>query len=227
MANTIQSVVDFFRESLREISDDSVYTDQFLYQVLSHSRSELISQSLSNNKSLSPWVYQRFCVKLCPSNFIECTCQVMDFGCSVYRSVNPIPEFVFDDSNLILSVSELWGDHINQVTERSNRVASYRKYKKPFNYYIGDYEGGKYLFILGEKIPPKYIKLEGVVEDPMMVTQLACTDGCPAPQGIGFPLSNQKHSALFKMAFEYLGAIKNQFEDRSNNASSTVNEKQI
>ena len=126
---SIYYVVDKFREYLRQTSDDSVFTDEFLQSILIQCRAELIKQLIDGNKELSPWLYQRFCIKLCPSTFIECNCAPIDFGCTVWKSEQPIPEFIKGANNLILNISELYGDHINMVTERSNRsVKSYTRF---------------------------------------------------------------------------------------------------
>lgn len=229
---SVQRVVDFFREQLREISDDSVYTDEFLYEILNMYRAELLYQSLSGGKDLSPWLYQRFCVKLCPSNFIECSCTPFDFQCKVYKSENPIPKPIWNGSTSIINISELYGNegNINEVNERSFRLSQFRKYKSKYYYYIGDWNGAKHLFILSNEdyIPPKYIKIEGVFEDPTSIEELACiNDECPNPLGNGFPIDLHKESALFKLAFDHLKQVKTNTEDRTNNAESTPKQQQI
>jgi len=131
----------------------------------------------------------------------------------------------------IMNVSELFGANINEVNERSFRQVKYRKYKNKYYFYIGDWNGQKHLFILIPEneslIPPKFIKIESVVEDPTEVELLACTDGCPEPLGTGFPLDLNKESALFKLAFDHLMQSKKLPEDRTNNAESTPKPQQI
>lgn len=228
MSQSIHYVVDKYREFLRQVSDDSVFTDEFLYSILIQARAELIKNQLDGNKDISPWMYQRFCIKLCKSNFIECKCLAVDFGCSVWRSTTPIPEFIMDNNSLILNISELYGDHINQVNERSFRLTKYRKYKNDYYYYIGDYNGDKYLFILGNKIPPKYVKAEGILADPSFVEEVACTEEeCFDPLGAGFNLQLSNHNALFKLTTELLGISLKLPEDLSNNANSVEANKQI
>lgn len=229
MANnqSIYFVIDKYREFLRQISDDSVFTDEFLYAMLMQSRAEIIKNMVDNNKELSPWLYQRFCVKLCKSSFIECNCEPIDYGCTVWRSEKPIPEFLYQNDNLILNVSELYGSHINQIRERSFRNVSFRKYKAKYYYMIADYNGEKHLFILTESniIPPKYIKVEGVLVDPSEIDEFSCNENngeCFDPLGTGFSLDLSKHNALFKLTTEMLGITLKLPEDRSNNAESTT-----
>ena len=234
MANqSIYYVVNKYREFLRQISDDSVFTDEFLYAMLLQSRAEIIKNMVDNNKELSPWLYQRFCIKLCPSNFIECPCigVDVDFGCTIWRSEKPIPEFIYQNDNLIMNISELYGSHINQVRERTSRTVKYRKYKVDFYYMIGDFNNEKHLMILGTtgRIPAKYVKAEGVLSDPTEVDEFMCNenDGCFDPLGNGFSLDLTKHNALFKLTTEMLGITMKLPEDRTNNGESTVITNQI
>ena len=230
MANlSIQCIVDLAREALREISDDSNYPDKYLWRIILDARAKLLDQMKKQNKGFSPWLYQRFCLKLCPSSFIECGCTPFGFECTVFRSVNPVPQPIGND-NIILNISELWGDHINRLTERQFRTLKDRKYKPPYYYYIGDYNGQKYLFIFAEnKVnPPKYIKAEGIFEDPSDVLAFACDDGeCPTLSGTGFPFTLSKESALIKMVVESVLVSKKLPEDLSNDAKSTPDQQII
>jgi len=221
---TVDRVIDAFRELIRQVSDDSVYTSEFLYYILSVSRSKLMKDMMSRGKELSPWLYQRFCIKLCPSTFIECNCEPFDFGCTVYRSENPIPQPLWTGDTSIITISELWGDIILPIRENANRYTKYRKYKPKMYYMIGDVNGEKYLFVISRTTPPRIIKAEGVFEDPSIIDRIACTDDCPSPTGIGFPLDLNKHYDLLKLSFEMLGLSMKQPEDRSNNSQSTTKE---
>jgi len=220
---TIQGVVDLVRETLREVSDDTNYTDKYIYRLILQARSTLLNQMKDQNKGYSPWLYQRFCLKLCPSSFIECQCSPFSFACNVYRSTTPLPQPIGDD-NMVLNVSELWGDKINRITENQFRTIGNRKYKVPYYYYVGNYDNDYYLFILGNStVPPKYIKVEGIFDDPSEVSaSAACDEDCPQMMGIGFPFQLDKESAMIKMVVELLMVSKKLPEDLTNNAESTV-----
>lgn len=220
---TIGKIIDAFRESLRQTSDDSVYTDEYLYYIINASRAFLIKNDQKDNGELSPWAYQRFCIKLCPSTFIECNCEPFDMGCVVYRSENPIPEPIWDNANSIINVSELWGDPVYAVRESTMRLLKYRKHKSSMYYLIGALRGEHYLYVISNKTPPRYLKIEGVFQDPSEIDEASCQEPeCPRPTGNGFPLSIDKHTTLFKIAMEMIGIPMKMPEDRSNNADSTV-----
>lgn len=220
---SIDSAIDLVRESIRETSDDSVYTDKYIYRILLQNRAELLEQLQKQNKTFSPWLYQRFCLKLCPSTFIECGCNPYGFACNVYRSVNPVPQPLSNDA-LLLNISELFGDNINRVTEREFRTLKNRKYKPKYYYYIGHFKDDQYLFILADTniVAPKYIKAEGIFEDPTDVFKYACKDTeCIQLTDSGFPFKLAKESALIKMTVEIILMSKKLPEDLSNNNKST------
>ena len=83
------------------------------------------------------------------------------------------------------------------------------------------------MFILGDKIPPKYIKIEAVFIDPMEIINFQCDEDCPKPQGTGFPMDRTKLDGLMKMSLEFLGISMKMPEDRSNDGQSTLTEKSI
>lgn len=222
-STSIRKTVDLFREYIRQVSDDSVYEDEYLYDILNISRTKIIDDTLKNNRELSPWLYQRFCMKLCPATFIECSCLSIDFGCTVYRSEKPIPKPI-TSGDTIIQISELWGDNLLPIRETSIRYKDLRKYKKQMYYLIGDVNGAIHLFVISDKIPPKYIKAEGIFEDPDCIADLLCEDEgeCFNPLGSGFNLDLTKFNALFKMTFtEHLAKDTQLPEDRTNNADST------
>jgi hypothetical protein len=225
---SIERVIDAFREYLRQISDDSVFTDEYLYFVLTTARATIIKNYMDDNREFSPWLYQRFCVKLCPSTFIECNCEPFDFGCVVYRSEKPIPKPIWDNITSVLKVSELWGEDIPSIRETAYRYVKYRKYKNKMYYLIGDVRNEKYLFIMSNQTPPRYIKLEGIFEDPTQVLHSACQDEeCPRPQGAAFNLDISRINDLFKLATELMGITLKMPEDKSNNSDSTILQQKI
>lgn len=221
---TIAEVVGGFRELIRQTSDDTSFTDEFLYYWLNNSRAVLLKQQLSSNKTISDWLYQRFCIKLCPSSFIECGCEELDFGCNVYRSDKPIPK-PMTVVNDLLYVSYLQGKRINQINENASRFIKYAKYKVDFYFMIGDVKGEKYLFIIQTdktKLPPKYLKIQMIAEDPSQIEYSACNEeGCINFYDSGFPIDLHNVNAMYKMALEMISPALRIPEDISNNSDSS------
>lgn len=222
--NTIQYVVDGLRELIRQVSDDSVFSDEFLYHQLNNVRIQIMRQYMNDKKPISPWLYQRFCIKLCPSTFMECNCESFNFGCTVWRSEKPIPQPLTTDAGLIAEFSELNGDLITQVTENTGRMLRYRKVKRRLHYLIGDVRGEKYLFVISEEVPPKFIKVNTVLIDPIEAQYAQCTDDdCPIKTENLFPIEPHLLNSVYRMALENMGISMSMFDDRSNNSEGAYN----
>lgn len=215
-------IVDGLREMIRQTSDDSVYSDEFLFFNLNNARIQVMRQYINDKKELSPWLYQRFCIKLCPSTFVECNCQPFDFACTVWRSEKPIPKPLTHNSGYIAEFSELNGDLITGVTENVSRFLKYRKVKRKMHYLIADVRGEKYLFIISTVKPPKYIKINTILENPMEAQYAACTEEeCFDPTGTGFPIEAHLLNSIYKMTLELMGIYMTMHDDRSNNSEGT------
>ena len=216
-------IVDGLREMIRQTSDDSVFSDEFLYFNLNNARIQVMRQYLSANKKLSPWLYQRFCIKLCPSTFIECNCEPFDVGCTIWRSQLPIPKPLTTDTGYVADFSELKGELITPVSENSSRFIKYRRVPRNMHYLIGDVNGEKYLFIISNVKPPKYIKVNTILEDPTKAAYFKCEDEeCFEPSGTGFPVEGHLLNFVYKIALEMLSVYMTMKDDRSNNSTGEL-----
>lgn len=223
MSYTNLYVIDGLREIIRQTTDDSVYSDEILFFHLNNARIQVMRQYLNDNKPLSPWLYQRFCIKLCPSTFMECNCEPFKFSCTVWRSEKPLPKPMTHNGGYIAEFSELSGDLITGVTENESRFLQYRKFKRKMYYLIGDVRGEKYLFVITEQIPPKYIKVNTILEDPLEAQYASCKDEeCPAPLGNGFPIEPHLLLSVYKITLEIMGISMSMQEDRSNNSEGDL-----
>ena len=216
-------ILDALREMIRQTSDDSVYSDEFLYYILNNARVQIMRQYMNDNKPLSPWLYQRFCIKLCPSSFMECNCEPFKFACTVWRSEKPIPQPLSHNGGQVIEFSELYGDLITGVTENESRFLKYRKFNRNMYYMIGDLRGEKYLYLFTSITPPKYIKVNTILNDPSLAQYASCTDEeCPCLEGDGFPHEPHLINSIYKIALEFLGLSMSMREDRANNAEGDL-----
>lgn len=216
-------IIDGLRELIRQTSDDSVYSDEFLFHILNNCRIQIMRQYLNDGKPLNPWLYQRFCIKLCPSTFMECNCEPFKFACTVWRSEKPIPQPMTNNNGYIAEFSELYGDLITGVSESESRFLKYRKFNRKMYYQIADVKGEKYLFLITSVTPPKYIKVNTILNDPTEAQYAACTDEeCPCLEGNGFPVEAHLMNSLYKMSLEFLGISMGMKEDRSNNSEGDL-----
>jgi hypothetical protein len=88
---TISTVISRIRTLIRQHTDDSPYTDEYLYSVLSSIKSHLLRQRANKfNKLPNP---QCFCIELIKANSHDCDC--IDIGCEVLMTKYPIPDTIF------------------------------------------------------------------------------------------------------------------------------------
>ena len=212
-------VIDGLREMIRQTTDDSVFSDEFLFFNLNNARIMVMRQYINDGKPISPWLYQRFCIKLCPSTFIECNCKPFKFGCTVWRSEKPLPKPLTTNTGYIAEFSELFGEQLYPLTENESRYVQFRRWTNKQYYMIGDVGGEKHLFVMSEKQPAKYIKINAVLEDPTEAQYASCTEEeCPDPTGNGFPIESHLLVGIYKITLEFMGMTMSMTEDRSNNA---------
>lgn len=226
---TIDKYIDLFRTALLQTSDDSPYDDAYIYEQMVVVRNKLLTDELKRGKYLNDFYYQRFCMKMCPSDWIECNCEPIDFGCTVWRSKEPIPKFVASSHNMLLEVSELYGDAIYKMGERASRYLKYRNIKEKTRmfYSIQHTKGDYYLYLqIGERIaPPKYIKLRGILEDPMQAFSANCEEeDCPDLLSKEFPIPSDLGWRFQSLVFELLGISTSINQDRSNNAEGQLSQ---
>lgn len=224
---TVDEYIDLFRTAILQTSDDSPYDDAYIYKQMLTVRNKLLHDELKRSKYLNDFYYQRFCVKLCPSTFIECNCEPFEFGCTVWRSKDPIPKFMTSSYNMLLEVSELYGDALYKMNERASRYLKYRSYKEKNRmfYSIQEQRGEYYLYVqVGDRVrPPEYIKMRGVLEDPMEAEVANCNEeDCPDLLTKEFPLPADLAWRFQVLVFELLGISTSVVQDRSNNAEGTL-----
>lgn len=112
---TLSETISRLRTLIKQHSDDSPYTDQFLYSVLNSSKARLIRQrATSFNKLPSP---QCFCIELVWANSHDCSC--IEVGCKVLMTKYPIPDTIFGRNKELLYLKTLGEKEIPVVDFRS------------------------------------------------------------------------------------------------------------
>ena len=71
---TIRDVTSTLRTLIKQHTDDSHYSDEFLYHLMTNARSLLIERDYNKNKKLSSWNQQTYCVKLEKTKAHDCDC---------------------------------------------------------------------------------------------------------------------------------------------------------
>ena len=112
--STVASNISAVRSLIRQVQDDSDYTDKFLYSLLSSAKARLLRQKLDRGK-LSEFNWVTFCVSLVTGKSHNCDCVAV--GCDVVRTEFEIPKVLNSRHSDLIRVETLGGKLIPYRTE--------------------------------------------------------------------------------------------------------------
>lgn len=115
---TIRKELSTFRDMLEEVTDDSDFTDSFIYDIWNKARVKVLRNEISKSGLLSPWNTMRFCVDLEVVKSHNCEC-VTGVGCDVLQTIHTIPNPVADRYVGAIEVKTIYGDRIGYSDEPS------------------------------------------------------------------------------------------------------------
>jgi hypothetical protein len=227
--SSIISVIDRVRETVRQTSGDTPYSDQYIYDLLLDERNELIEREINKRKMRSLFNWSIICMPLIESTKIPCDCVPEDLGCVVLRSkykiVKPISS-LFTDMVKITSI-----DGTKQYSIKSGIESKYAsKYSRTSSAKVHATIIDDYLYIIGVKkndLPAVLIHI--IPEDPTELDNITLCelDGTETSETCFDPTKNDFNieARLIKVMIQNImtnrfGISMNIQEDYTNNASS-------
>lgn len=112
--STVASNISALRGIIKQVQDDSVYTDKFLYSLLSSAKARLLRQKLDRGK-LSEFNWVTFCITLEKAKSHNCDC--IPVGCDVVKSIHEIPRVLNGRYRDLIRIETLGGKLIPYRTE--------------------------------------------------------------------------------------------------------------
>lgn len=219
----VRSHIDFTRQSLRETSDDSEFTDEQIYMALLEARGLVLERRLEKHKELPEDIYQTICIRLCVAPYAECEeCFGMPLDCYILKTVDEIPAGVFDGNIELIRVTTLTGREIAPTTEPLHKLRKYRK-TGANNYYYFRMKDKLGIFNVPQN-RLRGIKIKGIFLDPVEAERIntcaetACTDSLSGKFGTRVA----DRMEIREEAIKCLLRTKQMPEDLSNNAESIV-----
>jgi hypothetical protein len=93
---TIREVVSLLRDSLKEQSTDTKYTNRFLWSTFLRGRNTLLKQEADSKKKLFnlSGIWDTVCVQMQEVSSLICNCDCLPYDCYVYRSKKKLPKSV-------------------------------------------------------------------------------------------------------------------------------------
>jgi len=113
---TIGEHISTLRTLIREYSDDSEFTDPFLYNLMNSVRAKLLHDRYMKYRRVSDFDWDTFCVSLAKKNSHDCDC--IEVGCLVRKSEIKLPKPITGRFRDLFKVMTLDGSIIRRVTEQ-------------------------------------------------------------------------------------------------------------
>lgn len=224
---TIGAHIADLRIVLRQTHDDSEYSDEYLYKLLSEARALILHQEIQKHRKISEWNFQTWCVKLEIDTYHDCEC-IADLGCKVMKSVNKIPKPLLTRYKNFFKVYNINQDYEVDKTSplrlKRDKLSLTRSGKRGY-----DIVNEK--LVLFNSMGTDTLLIRGIFEDPALVSlSTACstaeTEQCTDIVDAEFPLDTRFSPFLKELVLKQLVPVQNLPNDVTNNArSNQVNEK--
>jgi len=195
-------------------SDDFRLSDRFIAHFLQVARARLIEQKINKYHSVSEQSYQDWCVNLELSNFHGC-CTAPDVDCQILKSTLEVPKFLNSRWGHYLTVLDLTGRVIPEITLTQNRFSEYALSTPSTGWFMHN----NYLYIVNNKVLTNII-LNALFNDPETIHSLNCpgtAEACPEFMQEEFPIDSDLVDPMYRLAIELLSLAYRQGLDTENN----------
>ena len=229
---SISSHIDAIRELVRETSDDSVYSNEYLYKLLIDSRATILSQEITKYKYISHDNYQRFCMPMDNARNSDCVnCLPVEISCAgiekVWRSRYTIPLVITGRDKPMFKVYNV--DFSLSISSSSPMKRNLQKYSKLNPNQITYEMVNNRLYLFNDDW--LVVQLWGIFHDPSELSDIkVCnTEGveggenCFNPDTDHFPLDPTLNDRVYQLVLEKLGFSKSIPEDITNDSKSSLN----
>lgn len=217
---TINKHISAIRILIKEQTDDSVYTDQFLYFLLTGAAATINRRNIEKDRKISPWNLPSYCISLEKSKSHDCSC--VPVGCDVLSSKTKIPTPLNSDNGPVIKVFTMDHIEIYPVSEEDQKASMLHPIKKnKLSYSIVN---GKIVLWNGDTVRgiPRNIIVRGLFND---VTEWANIEACEEEgsccydiENDNFPLDEDYAFTAYAMVLSQLGlALQKKSDDNNNN----------
>lgn len=215
-------IVGTLRTLIKAHSDDSSFSDSFLYSLLIQARSEILSQKLRKFQPLSPFNEQTICVPLVKEKFHDCSC--VSVGCTVLKSEFEIPQPLTTRTGIYLKVMTVEGKELPFVPATRRPIIKHSNTQGDVLSY--DVYNNKIVIWNNTLIPTVLVRavfydpsdLETIPEcDPLGNT---VSNTCYNPMTDEFPMEPDSISRMLQSALRLLGMAMQIPDDEINNTNA-------
>lgn len=112
----IAELLSTIRVTIKEITDDSKYTDSYLWSLVVQARATVLGNNIRGKSFISSWSSNRFCIELELVKAEDCSC-IPDNSCKVLRSKYKIPRPLIGRYRNAMQVKLLDGKLLGMIEE--------------------------------------------------------------------------------------------------------------
>jgi len=223
---TIDRHVSYLRTLIKQESDDSYWSDQFLYSTLVDARAELLYNNINKYKNNSQ-NYQSFCVGVSLQQYHDCSC-IDNPNCLVLISSVDIPRAMQIKSQPLIKVMNYQSNTeyhpSNPLFEKRLKIYTRTKKEK-----IG-WEIRNRKLIVFNNTNLKVVKVRLLPEDPLELANInTCTElgetlssSCYDIYSQDFPIEAHLNNPMYDLALRKLGLSLQMPEDVTNDGQSAA-----
>ncbi len=163
------------RHALAEVTDESDFTDSYLYSIWKQGRAKFLGQKAKRKDHIPLSNWHTFCIELEVGKSHDCTC--VPVGCQVLKSKYEIPGVVASRVREYLEVLTLDGQQISYRTEAEKKSDRYDDIKKDR---LGYMLFNRKLIIWDDNLALKAVQARGLWSDPLAWQDIQlCTESNP------------------------------------------------
>ena len=222
---TIPEHIYKLRTLIKQHSDDSIYSDEFLYSLLKDARNTLIERDSKKFSKDSEFHKQTICMPLIIDSYNDCECLPYEVKCKVLKSKFALPKVITGRNKEMMKVLTIDGyNQISFVLSTDLKNFKYSKTKKKgIKYGISN----KYLIIFNT-LQLKNVLIEGIFEDPLELSKITfCNEEgneetCYDLNESDFPIKGSLVYPMYQICFDMLKIPLQLKEDDTNNANNNM-----
>ena len=226
---TIGQHIYMLRGFIKQHSDDTPYTDEYLYDLFAKAAAVINERKASDFRKRSPWNMSTYCIGLCVALSHDCPC--IPVGCKVLKSVYEIPKPIISRNRDLIWLRTLDYTEIPYVEAEE---VFFRQYDLSFRNKLMFSIFNRRVIIWNAaisdvKFKPKVIQVTGLFEDPSKwsAVQYCNNDGeeqgeCYDVWSDDFPLDANYDMLAYQYVMEALKIPIQLTDDTTNDSSATI-----
>jgi len=213
------------RTFIKQHSDDSIYSDEFLYSLLKDARVTLLERENKKFTKDSEFHKQMICMPLVIDTYHDCDCLPFEVKCKILKSKFPLPKVLTGRNKELIRV--LTVDGYNQIPFIQSTDLKNLKYSRTKG------KGNKYGIVnsyltIFNNLQIKLVLIEGIFEDPLELQKITYCDEegnetqCYDLNTTDFPIKGSLNFPMYQICLDILKIPLQLKSDDTNNANSEL-----